>query len=296
MELSQNKNSNKMKKVTFILLLLLTLQCKSQFLTVKQAETLMGKVKFEATTIIANYGYKKTMSSVSDMLTFEKNYELGNMTLTIAILNGKINAISWTIHPIMLDQFRREAMSEGFSQKEIQAARVLPFINIKRGLLLNFIDNTANRNEVVLVLGKSSQSDINQYKNVHPSEYGYKGNSEINLQEPNSIFKMPYSKIIDSLVKKKIAYKCDSAFGESIFYGYYLHTKDGLYFLNDKYHVLSYGFQFYKPIDMIKEYLINKGAILTKEEKTYCKIMYRGYYIELNTTGEGETRVEYQKR
>lgn len=164
-DLSYNKNTSKMKKLISCLLIIIAIQSKSQFLTIKQAEEIIGKTKSEASLKISSYGYKKKGSTVSDMLEFEKNYELGDMTLTIGINNGKINAISWTIHPVMLDQFRREVNAEGFLQRESEMSGWLPFINLKKELLLNFIDNTTTRNEVIIVLGKALQNDIIKYKN-----------------------------------------------------------------------------------------------------------------------------------
>lgn len=125
--------------------------------------------------------------------------------------------------------------------------------------------------------------------------------SDFLLPEPDQLLEKSCKSVIDSLNKSKAEYKIDSTFGEGIFYGYSLRTKDGEYFLTVKREVQTYGFQVYQSIEMVKNYFIKKGAVVTKvgtvqfdDGNSYFMLLYRGYRLEINKTGDMQTRIEYQ--
>jgi TonB family protein len=118
--------------------------------------------------------------------------------------------------------------------------------------------------------------------------------ASLHLPEPRQLLKTTYKAIIDSLSKKKIEFKCDSAFGEDEFYGYNLHTSDGDFFLNVKHIVESYEFQAFLPLDDVKKYFIKRGAMVKKTRSDYYMLIYKGYLIEINFMGEGQTGIDYE--
>ena len=148
---------------------------------------------------------------------------------------------------------------------------------------------------------------VNKYLDV--SSLNVESNSNITsnfdflLPEPDQLLKKSYKTIIDSLIKSKIDYKIDTTFGEDIFYGYSLRTKNGEYFLTDKLEVRSYGFQVYKSIEKVKDYFEQRGAVITKkgaiyfkDEVSYYMLFYKGYRLEINKTGDTQTQIDYQKK
>lgn len=148
---------------------------------------------------------------------------------------------------------------------------------------------------------------VNKYFGV--SSLNSESNSNITskfdfrLPEPDQLLKKSYKTVIDSLNKNKVDYKIDSTFGEGIFYGYSLRTKNGEYFLTDKREVRSYGFQVYKSIEKVKAYFEQRGAVITKkgtihfnDEISYYMLFYKGYRLEINKTGDTQTHIDFQKK
>lgn len=127
--------------------------------------------------------------------------------------------------------------------------------------------------------------------------------SDFRFPEPGQLLEKSYKAVIDSLNKRKADYKIDSTYGEGIFYGYSLRTNDGDFFLTDKHEVQSYSLQVYHSIEKVKDYFKQRGAVITKkgtihfgDENSYYMLFYKGYRLEINKTGDIQTRIDYQKK
>lgn len=147
-------------------------------------------------------------------------------------------------------------------------------------------------NKYVMISSPSNSSNLN-------------GTSKLDFQlpEPEQVLKKSYKSVIDSLNKEKSDYKIDSTFGEGMFYGFSLRTKDGEYFLTDKKELQTYGYQVYQSIEKVKDYFKQRGAVITKkgtihfnDENSYYMLFYKGYRLDINKTGDIQTRIDYQKK
>jgi len=254
-------------------------------------------------------------------LKYEKKYSMGVCHLTISFRNGKLNAISWNEYVGYAGELRGEVTLEGFEEAE-SFDIMSGFKNYERRLALTLIDHSETANEIVVTMGRMTESDLKRRsgalhggqkvsgpRNASPNTNSkpmpkafFHGVNESNsnlskyLPAPSVILDYTYANLCDSLKRNNIQCKKDSSFAEGDFDGYRIETTDGSYYLTPDQKLRSYQFKVPVGKQDVVNYLVSNGAILKRCEGFNCAFEYQNCYIDVSDLDKTHSLISYSRQ